>query len=216
MEENPNPEKRNDWLAHKIKSQAPAQYDYPFAERAEEVHSHWMVGYDELEIAAFMGLSEIDVAQDLQYMQKRMTPRQVLAQCNDRERIKLYRTRSKAYNRLLGESLEKTADEYLAAGFTPVPVLKEYRQAINMEEKPGGLNIAITKNTANFVNPNGNVHPANLGNGGIRSYEDLVRMIIKSDPTCALQPVIDADVQEVQPPDDDSEDLPEEEDEATE
>jgi hypothetical protein len=206
---NPNPEKRNDWLSAKIGAPI-RQADYEFADRAIQVHSHWVVGYDEPEIAAFFHLTELEVAQDLQWVRSRMTPRQINVMDNDRDRIKLHRVHSREYSRLLEESLKTTAKEYIAAGMSPVGPMKEYRQAVGMEEKPGGLAISFnnTKNTANIIAPSSGVSPANLGGGGkIRSFEDLVRSIIAADPSCGLQPVIDTEAHEALPLQSDTDDV---------
>lgn len=215
---NPNPEYKTDWLAAKIGRPAAAAPDYENYERATRVLAQWMVGYDESEIASFFRITEIDVAADLQYLHEKMAPRQVIAMNNDRDRIRIHRKQSKDYSRLLDESLKTSAAEYLAVGMSPVPAMKEYRQAVGMEEKPGGVAISVTKQTATFINNPGQVHPANLGGSGrVRSFEDLVRMIIASDPSCGLQPVIETDAHEALPSpnldDDESAELPEEVDE---
>jgi hypothetical protein len=191
-------EKKNDWLALKIPGTT-ALAPYEFEERAELVHCQWSVGFEYDEIAAFFNISEIDVKLDMQHVLSRLTARQVLSQTNDRNRILIQRTNSKEYSRLLQESLTITASSYLAAGMSPVPAMKEFRQAVSMEEKPGGLSINFTKNTANFGNGTG-VNSANVGGRhGVKSAEDLIRMIIAQDPSCGLQPVMDIDAQETTP-----------------
>jgi hypothetical protein len=182
------PEKKNDWLATKFRgSTAVSEYDNH--DRAMRAHAQWCVGYEEDEIAAFFGVSEIEVKRDLQYVHENMTARQVISMNNDRDRIRLQRQDSKEYRRILNEALTMNAKDYIIAGMSPVPPMREYREAVSMTEKPGGLAISFTKNTANIGMPQG-IHPANIaGRNGIRSYEDLVRMVIQEDPSCGLQPV---------------------------
>src|SRR4030042_6316893 len=119
------PEKKNDWLTTKIPgAAAPVKYD--FHERAMQIHSQWMVGYEEDEIAAFFEITEVEVKRDLQYLLSKLSPRQVISQTNDRDRIKIQRKQSKDYSRLLDESLKINAKEYMVAGMSPVPAMKEY------------------------------------------------------------------------------------------
>lgn len=192
------PEKKNDWLATKVPGTT-AVAPYEFQNRAMRVNAQWCVGYDEEEIAAFFKITEIDVKADLQYVHGNMTSRQMIAMRNDRMRIKIQREETADYHHILKESLTINAKDYLAAGMSPVPAMKEFREAVSMTEKPGGLAISFTKNTANFGVPGAGIHPANIsGRNGIRSYEDLVRMIIQEDPSCGLQP-IDVDTQEAVP-----------------
>lgn len=214
---NPNPEKKNDWLANKIPDAPGKTGEYENDSRSNEVLSQWMVGYEDYEIAAFFGITQIEVGQDLQRRFGKMTARQLIAIQNDRERIRLYRTQSKNYSSMLEDGLKKTINDWFDAGLNPVPILKEYRQAVGMEEKPGGVAISVTKQSATFINGSG-VNPANLGgNGNVKSFEDLLRMIIKADPACALEPVTDIEAQELppaqeEPGEDDEESLPTEED----
>lgn len=194
------PEKKNDWLS-KIVPGTTDVSPYEHADRAAQVYSQYVVGYDEEDIAAFFGVSVIDVKRDLQYIQSGLSTRQVISMENDRIRIRIQRDEARNYKRILNESLTIQAKEYLAAGMSPVSAMKEFREAVSMTEKPGGLSISFTKNTANINTPGGGIHPANIsGRNGIKSYEDLVRMIIEQDPSCGLQP-IEADAQEIIPPD---------------
>jgi hypothetical protein len=208
---NPNPEKKNDWLANKIPDAPAVKNEYQNESRSNEILSQWMVGYEDHEIAAFFSITQIEVAQDLQHRFGKMNARQLIAIQNDRERIRLYRTQSKNYSTMLEDGLKKKITEWFDAGLSPVPILKEYRQAVGMEEKPGGVAISVTKQSATFIN-RGGVNSANLGgNGDVKSFEDLLRMIIKADPTCALQPVTDIEAQELPPAQDDPDEEEEEE-----
>lgn len=192
------PEKRNDWLALKVPGTT-AVAEYEFAARAAEVYALYAVGYELDEIAAHLKISEYDAESDLMYIRKNLTSRQVISMSNDRERIILQKKNAQRYRRIMEEGLDMSAKDYAAAGLSPVGIMKEYREAVSMTEKPGGLSLSFTKNTQNIVSGNG-VHPVNIsGRNGIKSYEDLVRMIIEQDPSCALQPV-DDDVQDNIPP----------------
>jgi hypothetical protein len=193
-----NPENRNDWLAKQIPGTDLDQPEYPEIDRANKCLSYWMAGYDELEISALLDLSEIDVTRDLAYLRTKMNPRQQIAMNNDRQRILIQKQEAANYSAMLKGGLTKGVDAWLAAGLSPVPVMKEYRQAVGLEEKPGGVNISVTKQSATFMgNPPGHIPSANFGGGGkVKSFEDLVRMIIDADPSCGLQPIVDVDAQE--------------------
>lgn len=192
-------EKRNDWLALRVPGTT-AVAEYEHADRANQAHNQYCVGYDIDEIAAFFGVSELDIQRDLQHVRSNLSPRQVIAINNDRARIKLQREDTDRYGKIMSESLGISAMKYIEKGMSPAGPMKEFREAVGMTEKPGGLAINFTRNTANILNPGGGVHPANVsGRGGIKSYEDLVRMVIEQDPTCGLQP-IDTDAHDATPP----------------
>ena len=192
-------EKKNDWLSTKVAG-VPAEAREK-DDLASRIYAQWMVGYEYEEIAAFFGITEIEVASQLQSIKENLTPRQVIAQNNDRERILLQRDNAQKYRRIVNDSLTMTAAEYIRAGISPVGPMKEYREAVGMTERPGGFAINFNKNTANFPLP-GNIHPANIsGRGGVRSFEELVRLIIAEDPSCGLQPVMDAEAHEILTPD---------------
>ena len=194
---NPNPEKRNDWLAQRVPGAVPANPDYPEIERANKCLSYWMAGYDELEISTLLELGEIEVARDLAYLKTQMSTRQLIAISNDRQRILIQKKEADNYSSILNGALTKSVDHWLAAGLSPVPAMKEYRQAVGLEEKPGGVAINLTKQSATFFNAPGQTPVQNLGgHGKVTCFEDLVRMIIKHDPSCGLQPAIDIDAQD--------------------
>lgn len=181
---------QNDWVMTKTD-----QNDYPHHDRALKVHNHWAVGYAECEIAAFFKITEAEVILDLQYVHGSMNARQMLAIRNDRARIISQRQNSDKYNRLLGESLTMTAQDWLLKGISPAGLLKEYREGVGQTEKPGGLSITFQKNTGILVGNNPNGSPL----GAIRSPEDLIRAVISADPKCALAPVVDTEAEEVLP-----------------
>jgi hypothetical protein len=176
-------DRKNDWLVPTIN---PGLVEYENKDRAKVVHAQWMVGFAECEIAAFFGITEADVRVDLQWIQGQMSPRQLSAQSNDRTRLQIQREQSAEYNRLLKESLTVGAKEWLLNGLSPAGILKEYREAVGLTEKPGGIAISFTKNTANFGG--GGTNAA----GGIRSAEDMIRRVIELDPECGLTPIDDS------------------------
>ena len=184
-------------MAQRVPGTVPAKPDYPEIERANKCLSYWMAGYDELEISALLEISEIDVTRDLAYLKTQMSTRQNIAIANDRQRILIQKQEAANYSAMLRGALTKGVDGWLAAGLSPVPAMKEYRQAVGLEEKPGGVAINLTKQSATFIGNAGQIPPQNLGgHGKITCFEDLVRMIIKADPSCGLQPVIDTDAQD--------------------
>lgn len=181
---------------------APATDPYEFHDRAVQVHSHWLAGYAECEIAAYFKITEADVNLDLQHIRHALTSRQLLATNNDRARLVLQREEQKNYNRLMKESLTIGASDYIKAGMSPAGVMREFREAVGMTEKPGGVSISFNKNTGFIVGP-----PGNGGNSTqIRSQEDMIRAIIAADPSLGLAPV-EVDAHEVI-------DLPESEEDA--
>jgi hypothetical protein len=178
--------------------------EYPHHKRAEETYSQYLSGFSEQEIGAFFGIDPAEVLKDIQHVQQVLPARTVLAHINDRNRLLIQKLEGEKYRRQLSEALSISPQDYLKAGVSPVGPMKEFREAVSMTEKPGALSINFTKNTANFGGSNSSGIPgANFGGRRIRSYEDLVRMIIEADPSCGLQPVsadIEADV--VAPPPD--------------
>ena len=170
---------------------------YEHHERAEQIYSQWMSGIPEEEIASFFQIERADVLRDVQHIQQVLPVRTVIAHLHDRNRILILRAEGDKYQGLLSQSLATPAAEFLKNGVSPTGVLKEFREATGMTEKPGSM-ISITKNTANFSGgAPGELSLANLGgNGRPRSFEDLLRMIIAADPSCSLQPIIEVDAQE--------------------
>lgn len=173
--------------------------EYPHHKRAEETYSQYLSGYSEQEIGAFFGIDPAEVLKDIQHVQQVLPARTVLAHINDRNRLLILKLEGEKYRRQLSESLSISPQDYLRAGVSPVGPMKEFREAVSMTEKPGALSINFTKNTANFGGGNsGGIPGANFGGRKIRCYEDLVRMIIETDPSCGLQPVsADIEAEEV-------------------
>jgi len=177
---------KNDWLATKINT-GTAVADYEFIDRAYKCHSHWMVGFEPDEIAAYFDITEDEVKRDLQHVQANMTPAAVTKMFNDRQRIRIQRDQSYNYEKLLKDSLNKGPDDYIDKGMNPSGILREYREATGLTERGAGINIAFNKNTQ-INNPG--APPGRIDNtSGVKSMEDVVRLVIEQDPSCGLEPV---------------------------
>ena len=176
-----------------------AKGDYPEHDRAVKVYNHWISGSLPEEIVTFLNKIGIecdvtDIECDLQHVKSLHPTKVLIAHENDRNRLLLQRTEGEQYRRLISEALQLKATQYLAAGISPTGPLKEYREAVGMTEKPGGINLAI------------NQQSLNIGGGearqqtGIRSSEDLLRSVMdKMDASQQNQlpsttEVIDAEV----------------------
>jgi hypothetical protein len=177
--------------------------EYPYHKRAEETYSQYLSGFSEQEIGLFFGIDPAEVLKDIQHVQQVLPARTVLAHVNDRNRLMIQKLEGEKYRRQLSEALSIPPQDYLKAGISPVAPMKEYREAVSMTEKPGALSVSFTKNTANIGigNTPGGIPAANFGgNGRIRSFEDLVRMIIQQDPSCGLSPPTDIEAKEIEAP----------------
>jgi len=141
---------------------------YPNHDRANDVYNFWMCGYTEDEIASFMEIEVVEVAKDLMYVNTKLSPSQIIKHNNDRHRIILQRNNSEDFRRLMKESLQMTAAQYLNEGMTPAGILKEFREATGMVQKAEPLLQINTQINA----------PANVG-GGINSAEDAIRRVLK-------------------------------------
>ncbi len=141
--------------------------EYPHHKRACRVYSQWTAGYNEEEIGRFFGITPEDVEQDVQHIAGILPTRVVIAHNNDRGRILIQRAEAEKYRRLLREALATSVSEYLASGVAPTGPLKEYREAVGMTEKPGGISLTLTQNTAVQKN-----------SAGITSAEDLFRRVL--------------------------------------
>jgi hypothetical protein len=175
---------------------------YEHYERAEKVYSQWMAGISDEEIASFFEIELADVLRDVQHTQQILPVRTVIAHLHDRNRILILKAEGDKYQKLLSQSLETPASEYIKNGVSPTSVMKEYRECTGMTEKPGSM-INITKNTANFGGgAPGEIPLANFGsNGRPRSFEHLLRMIVAADPSCSLSPPTDIAAKEIEAPD---------------
>ncbi len=158
--------------------------DYPDAERASTVYTHFITGYAEEEIAKFMQAVGVecsveDIERDIQHIQSLLPTRVLIAHQNDRNRLLIQRTEGKQYRRLLAEALAVQATNYIASGVSPTGPLKEYREAVGMQEKPGGINVHLSQQNLN------------VGAGaasGVTSSEDLLRRVMSRMKSQALPP----------------------------
>ena len=143
-------------------------------------------GYTEQEVATHMGVTETEVERAIQHTRSCLSSRTIIGHNNDRHRILLQRTQSEKYRRLLGESLSTPIETYLSAGIGPAGVLREYRDAVGMTEKPGALSVQMNQQI-NMV-----------GSSRITSSEDLLRHVmaklrqdepVTTEPEASDQPV---------------------------
>jgi hypothetical protein len=169
---------------------------YEFHERAQQVYSQWMSGIPEEEIATFFKIERVDVLRDIQHVQQTLPVRTVISHLHDRNRILILRAEGEKYQELLHQSLDTPALEFLRNGVSPTGVLKEFREATGMVEKPGGIAVSISQKTGILVGSGGNV-------SRIRSPEDLIRSIVAADPTCRLGYTgIDVEAKQIVAPED--------------
>ena len=165
--------------------------DYPHHRRADIAYTHYISGRIPSEIVEFLRFqgiecTEQDIEYDIQHIQTRLPTRTLIAHENDRNRLLIQRTEGEQYRRLLGEALKVQASTYLAAGVSPTGVLKEYRESVGQQEKPGAMNINVSQNTMNV---------GGAAASGIGSSEDLLRRVMsrmKADQA-ALPAVIEVE-----------------------
>jgi hypothetical protein len=137
---------------------------YPHWERANVSYSHWISGKTEAEIVKFTGVSLIEVQKDIAHIESVLPSKTLIANNNTRQRILLQRTEAENYHNKLKDALTTDVAAYLKAGLNPTTPLKEYREAVGMTEKPGGLNIQVNQQT--------NV------TGGVNRTEDIIRSVM--------------------------------------
>ena len=138
---------------------------YLHYKRAERTYSHWLAAYSVEEIAEFFDLPIREVEADIEHVQSMLPTRTLVAQHNDRNRLLLQRAEARKYQALLSDALSRSASDYIAAGLSPAAPLKEFREAVGMIEKPGGLSISLSQHT-------------NVGNpAGITCAEDVLRRV---------------------------------------
>jgi hypothetical protein len=148
---------------------------------AAKCYNMFVGGYSEEEVAVYFEVPVNIVERAIQHTRSCLSGRTIIAHNNDRLRILVQRSESEKYRKLLGDALSINAEDFLKAGIAPAGTLKEFREAVGMTEKPGGIGISLTQNTM--------IARKTVWNGmQIRSPEDLVRAVIASDPECALTP----------------------------
>jgi hypothetical protein len=130
-------------------------------------YNMFIAGYAEEEVAKHMNVDIVVVERAIEHTRSCLSSRTIISHNNDRHRILLQRTESEKYRKLLGDALNTPVQDYLAAGIAPAGTLREFRQAVGMEEKPGAMNINVTQNSAINIRSE------------IRSSEDLLRSVIK-------------------------------------
>jgi len=145
--------------------------DYPNADRANKAYSHFISGYTEEEIAKFLSATPEEIELDIQHVRSCLPTRTIISQENDRNRILLQRTESQKYRRLLSAALDIPVEQYLTSGVSPVGPLKEFREAVGMQERPGGINVNVEQKSLT-VNAGGS------GSNGLTSSEDILRRVM--------------------------------------
>jgi hypothetical protein len=159
---------RNDWL---IRKEGPEPLllkktkAYPHWERANESYSHWISGKDYDEIADVTGVPVKEVKKDVAHIESVIPSKQLIANNNTRNRILIQRTQSQSYQKKLKDALDLNVRDYISAGVNPVGPLKEFREAVGMTEKPGGLNIQLNQNNT-------------VSAGGVSRTEDIIRSVM--------------------------------------
>jgi hypothetical protein len=157
---------------------------------AAKCYNMFVGGYSEEEVAIYFEVPVNIVERAIQHTRSCLSGRTIIAHNNDRLRILVQRNESEKYRKLLGDALSINAEDFLKAGIAPAGTLKEFRECVGLTEKPGGIGISLTQNTM--------IARKNEWNGfQIRSPEDLIRAIVKADPSCALGAPVDNGVQQI-------------------
>jgi hypothetical protein len=155
---------------------------------AAKIYNLFIGGYTEEEVSEHFEVPVRTVERAVQHTRSCLSGRTIISHNNDRLRILVQRSESEKFRALLADALSIRAEEYLRAGVSPSSTLREFRQAVGMEEKPGSFSLNLTKNTAIMSGS----HSGACGTG-IRSFEDLLRAVLAADPSLSLSPVeIDA------------------------
>lgn len=166
----------------------PKTLGYEHHKRACMVYSHWRSGYTEEEISDFMELDIDEIRKDLQHINVTLPVRRIIQDNNDRSRIMLQRQEQINYNKLLGEALQTDSAAYLQAGISPAGILKEFREAVGLTQKPQPL---IQVNTQqNYLG-----EETHTG-AGVRSAEDAIRKVLAEMERDESQEVIDVEPEE--------------------
>jgi hypothetical protein len=150
--------------------------DYAQHGRASTVYTHFISGFAEEEIVKFLNAQGIEcsleeIEMDIQHIQSLLPTRTLISHENDRNRILIQRTEGKKYRQLLNTALSLEAKDYLAVGLSPHSVMKEYREATGMQEKPGGINVHVDQRSLSI---GGGATPPS----GVNSSEDLLRRVM--------------------------------------
>ena len=171
-----------------VASEGAQALDYENHDRACELYSHYMSGYTEEEIVSFFNLEVEEVRKDLQHIKSTLPVRTLIAHENDRQRIIVQRNNGIVYEKLLSRSLNMEPLDFLKMGISPAGILREYREATGMTQRPEPL---IQVNTQqNFLN-------GSRANGqGLTSAEDVIRRVLEQ-MDLQEQQTIAAEVREV-------------------
>lgn len=138
---------------------------YPEWERANVSYSHWLSGKTVDEIVKFTGVALDEVEKDVAHIESVLPSKTLISNNNTRQRILLQREQALQYQIKLKDALSVPVADYLRAGLNPTTPLKEYREAVGMTEKPGGLNIQVNQSNTSVA-------------GGVSRTEDVIRSVM--------------------------------------
>jgi hypothetical protein len=129
-------------------------------------YNMYIGGYTEEEVGKHMAVDVEVVERAIQHTRSCLSSRTIVSHNNDRMKILIQRSESEQYRRLLGEALRTNVKEFLAAGVSPVGVLKEFREATGAVEKPGSFTVQVNQQSIVANSPQ------------ITSSEDLLRSVL--------------------------------------
>jgi len=141
--------------------------DCPDPKLYAKAYNMYVGGYMEEEVAEHLGVPVREVERAIQHTRSCLSSRTIISHNNDRGRILIQRTEGKRYREMLAATLSIPAEQYLAAGITPVGPMKEYREAVGMVERPGAISLSLSQNVS-------------VTEGKVTSFEDLLRRVITS------------------------------------
>jgi hypothetical protein len=177
---------KNDWL---IRREGPEPLllkktkAYPEWERANISYSHWQSGKSLEEIVELTGVELSEVKKDVAHIESVIPVKTLIANNNTRHRLLIQREQSESYQRKLKKILDAPVSDFLQAGVSPVPVLKEWREAVGMIEKPSSLNIQMNQNNT-------------VSAGGVGRSEDIIRSVNSRLKNSQSEEIIDVEPEE--------------------
>lgn len=99
--------------------------------RACSVYSHWMVGSDDRQIAAFFNVSTEEIQADMAHIKELLSEEMIALHIRERDEIRESEERSKKLRQELAEDLSLPIDELIRRGVDPARVLRRYREAVS-------------------------------------------------------------------------------------
>jgi hypothetical protein len=138
---------------------------YPEWKRANDTYSFWLSGKTIDEIVKFTGIDKFEAEKDIAHIESVLPSKTLISNNNTRNRLIIQREQSLEYQKKLQDALSTPVSAYLKAGLNPTTPLKEFREAIGMTEKPGGLNIQVNQSNTNT-------------GAGVGRTEDIIRSVM--------------------------------------